>query len=88
MNISTMDSYARTFTKLAGKPWFPHLCRHRATTRYVEAGIPANVIKDIFGWSDVSLVDVYSDIEAEDTFDKYFGAEGIKKVEQKGFGDI
>lgn len=88
MNISTMDSYARTFTKLAGKPWFPHLCRHRATTRYVEAGIPANVIKDIFGWSDVSLVDVYSDLEAEDTFDKYFGAEGIKKVEQKGFGDI
>lgn len=88
MNTSTMDSYARTFTKLAGKPWFPHLCRHRATTRYVEAGIPANVIKDIFGWSDVSLVDVYSDIEAEDTFDKYFGAEGIKKVEQKGLSDL
>jgi len=88
MNTSTMDSYARTFTKLAGKPWFPHLCRHRATTRYVEAGIPANVIKDIFGWSDVSLVDVYSDLDAEDSFDKYFGAEGIKKVEQKGLEDL
>ena len=56
MNTSTLDSYARTFTKLAGKPWFPHLCRHRATTRYVEAGIPANVIKDIFGWSDVRCI--------------------------------
>ena len=88
MNTTTMDSYSRTFTRLAGKPWFPHLCRHRATTRYVEAGIPANVIKDIFGWSDVSLVDVYSDLEAEDTFDKYFGAEGIKKVEQKGLEDL
>ena len=88
MNTTTMDSYSRTFTRFAGKPWFPHLCRHRATTRYVEAGIPANVIKDIFGWSDVSLVDVYSDLEAEDTFDKYFGAEGIKKVEQKGLEDL
>ena len=88
MNTTTMDSYSRTFTRLAGKPWFPHLCRHRATTRYVEAGIPANVIKDIFGWSAVSLVDVYSDLEAEDTFDKYFGAEGIKKVEQKGLEDL
>ncbi|SCX76885.1 site-specific integrase [Ruminococcus sp. YE282] len=88
MNTTTMDSYSRTFTRLAGKPWFPHLCRHRATTRYVEAGIPANVIKDIFGWSDVSLVDVYSDLEAENTFDKYFGAEGIKKVEQKGLEDL
>lgn len=88
MSTTTLDSYAKTFTKLAGKPWFPHLCRHRATTRYVEAGIPANVIKDIFGWSDVGLVDVYSDLEAEDTFDKYFGAEGIKKVEQKGLEDL
>lgn len=88
MNTTTLDSYSKTFTKLSGKCFFPHLCRHRATTRYVEAGIPANVIKDIFGWSDVSLVDVYSDIEAEDTFDKYFGAEGIKKVEQKGLEDL
>lgn len=88
MKTTTIDSYARTFTNLAGKPFFPHVCRHRATTRYLEAGIPANVIKDIFGWSDVSLVDVYSDLEAEDTFDKYFGAEGVKKVEQKGLEDL
>jgi hypothetical protein len=33
-------------------------------------------------------VDVYSDLEAEDTFDKYFGAEGVKKVEQKGLEDL
>lgn len=34
------------------------------------------------------LVSVYNDIEAEDTFDKYFGAEGIKKVEKKGLEDL
>lgn len=88
MNTTTIDSYARTFSRLAGKIWIPHSGRHRCCTRFVEAGIPANVIKDIFGWSDVGLVDIYSDIEAEDTFDKYFGAEGIKKVEQKGLEDL
>lgn len=88
MKTSTIDSYARTFSNIAGKPWFPHSGRHRATTRYVEAGIPANIIKDIFGWSDVGLVDTYTDIEAEDQFDKYFGADGIKQVEQKGLEDL
>ena len=46
------------------------------------------VIKDIVGWQDISLVSVYRDSDAEDTFDKYFGAEGIKKVEQKGLQDL
>lgn len=85
---STLDSYARTFTAIAGKPFYPHCARHRACSRFVEAGIPANVIKDIFGWKDVSLVDIYSDVEAEDTFDKYFGADGIKQVDQKGIEDL
>lgn len=88
MNTTTIDSYAKTFSRLAGKIWIPHSGRHRCCTRFVEAGIPANIIKEIFGWSDVSLVDIYSDLEAEDTFDKYFGAEGIKKVEQKGIEDL
>lgn len=88
MNTTTIDSYAKTFSRLAGKIWIPHSGRHRCCTRFVEAGIPANIIKEIFGWSDVGLVDIYSDLEAEDTFDKYFGAEGIKKVEQKGLEDL
>ena len=85
---TTIDSYSRTFSRMCGKTFYPHCGRHRACSRFVEAGIPASVIKDIFGWGDVSLVDVYSDVEAEDTFDKYFGSEGIKKVEQKGLEDM
>lgn len=34
------------------------------------------------------LVSVYVDIEAENTFDKYFGEDGIKKIEQKGLNDL
>ena len=85
---STIDSYARTFTKILKKPWYAHSLRHKFVSNLSEAGIPDNVIKDIVGWADVSLVDVYRDTEAEDTFDKYFGAEGIKKVEQTNLNDL
>lgn len=85
---STFDSWARTFSKILNKPWYPHSMRHFYTTSLSEQGIPDNVIKDIIGWADVALVDVYRDTEAEDTFDKYFGSEGVKQVEKKGFEDL
>ena len=85
---STLDSYARTFSKFLNKPYYFHSMRHNFVTYLSEQGIPDNVIKDIVGWSYVGLVDVYRDTEAEDTFDKYFGADGIKSVEKKGLEDL
>lgn len=86
--ISTLDSYAKSFTDFLDKPMYFHMCRHIFTTHLSKQGIPDNVIKDIVGWNDISLVSLYCDMEAEDTFDKYFGAEGIKKVEKKGLEDL
>lgn len=88
IQTSTVDSYSKTFSKLLNKPFYIHSMRHFYTTSLSEQGIPDNVIKDIIGWADVGLVDVYRDTKAEDTFDKYFGAEGIKKVKQKSLTDI
>lgn len=88
MPSTTADSWSRTFSKMLNVNFYPHMLRHHFTTSLSEQGIPDNVIKDIVGWSDVGLVDVYRDTEAEDTFDKYFGAEGIKQVEQKGLSDL
>jgi integrase len=82
------DSWSRTCSRYLDKAFYPHSLRHRFVTALSEQGIPDNVIKDVVGWSDVGLVDVYRDIEAEDTFDKYFGAEGIKNVEKKGLSDL
>lgn len=84
----TFDSWARTFSKILKKPWYPHSMRHFYTTSLSEQGIPDNVIKDIIGWADVGLVDVYRDTEAEDNFDKYFGADGIKQAQQKELKDL
>ena len=88
ISISTADSYARTFSNIMNNNFYFHACRHKFVTALSEQNIPDNVIKDIVGWQDISLVSVYRDSDAEDTFDKYFGAEGIKKVEQKGLQDL
>ena len=88
MSPSVIDSYAKTFSNILGKPWYPHCGRHRAVSRYAENGIPDSVIKDIFGWKTIDLEGVYNDTEAEDTFDQYFDAEGIKKIEKKGIEDL
>lgn len=88
MRTTQIDSWFRQFCDIMGKHIFPHMLRHRFTTHLSENGIPATVIKDIVGWSDVSLVSVYDDTEAEDNFDKYFGEEGIKKVVNKGISDL
>ena len=86
--ISTFDSYAKSFTSILGKPWYVHNARHFFTTSLSENNIPDKVIKDIMGWSTVALVDVYRDIDSEDDFSKYFGADGIKQVKQKSIGDL
>lgn len=87
-STSTFDSYAQYFSKFLNMPWYPHSMRHNLCTRLVKNNIPSNVIKDLFGWSSTQLVDVYSDIDAEDNFEKYFGAEGIKQTERGSLEDL
>lgn len=88
MNTSTIDSWYEIFTEIVGKDFYIHNLRHNFCTRLLRAGIPAMVVKDIIGWSDLSLVDVYNDQESEESFAQYFGAEGIKSVEQKSLTDL
>lgn len=88
IETSLLDSYARTFSNLIGKNMYFHALRHFYVTYLSEQGLPDDVIKDITGWSDVSMVSVYKDIDTEDNLDKYFGAEGIKQLEVKGLADL
>ena len=88
MNTSTIDGWYNEFTKIMGKDFYMHSMRHALVTRFLRAGIPSEVVKDILGWSDISLVSVYSDLDEEESFSKYFGAEGIKKVETKNLNEL
>ena len=46
--------------------------RHHYTTYLSEQGIPDNVIQEILGWSDISLVSVYRDTDVVAEIGKYF----------------
>lgn len=86
--LTTTNSWAVSFSRFLGRPWYPHSMRHYFTTMLSKQDIPDNVIKDIVGWANVGMVDIYRDTNAEESFDKYFGEEGIKKVEKKSLSSL
>lgn len=86
--ISTVNSWMIAISKMYGKNIYAHSYRHFFSTMLSNEGLPDNVIKEIQGWSDISLVSVYVDRDTEDTLDMYFDADGIKPVEKKGLNDL
>ncbi len=86
--ISTMDSWARIFTKFLKQDFYWHSMRHQFTTSLAKLNIPTSVIKDIIGWESIDMVDLYTDIDVDDKLGQYFGEDGIKKVESKSLSDI
>ena len=88
LQITGVDSYAETFTKVLGIDFYWHSCRHYFCTAMCKCNIPASVIKDIVGWSNLEMVNLYNDTEVDDELGKYFDAEGMKKGEKKGLEDL
>lgn len=88
LQITGVDSYAESFSKILGIDFYWHSCRHYFTTAMSKCNIPASVIKDIVGWENVAMVDIYDDTEVDDELGKYFDVDGIKQVEKKGLGDL
>lgn len=88
MSATTINSWANTFTRMTGKCWYPHACRHAFTTYLAKSGIPDDVIQKIVGWESIQLVQVYKDIEPEDEFGKYFSDGEIIAQKKVGLEDL
>lgn len=89
INISTLNSWAVKFSKLMdGTPFYWHSMRHFFTTKLAESNIPDGVIQDLIGWSNSEMIKLYNDNTGESQFEKYFGADGIKKVESGSLNDL
>jgi len=86
--ITTMDSWADTFSSILGVPFYWHSLRHYFTTACSRSGLPDDVIQMLVGWSDISMVQVYKDFSADEQFEKYFSEDGIKQVKQKSLSDM
>ena len=88
MSSETLDSWANSFSKILGVPFYWHSLRHYFTTSCARQSLPDNVIQMLIGWSTLDMVNLYKDIEADEEFEKYFNEDGIKQVEQKGLSDL
>ncbi len=78
LSVSTLDSWAEKFSKILGLDFYWHSLRHFWTSENARKNLPDSVIQKLSGWSDISLVGVYKDIDIEDELGKYFDENGIK----------
>ena len=88
MSIDAMDSWTKSYTDYLGKDFYWHALRHFFTTSLVKNNIPTNVIQDIVAWESADMVQLYSDISADENIGKYFDENGIKQVKSKSLSDI
>lgn len=68
----TLNSWANSFGKILGVDFYMHSLRHCWTTGLIRAGLPETVIKELAQWSNLDMVSIYNDCEAEEQFANYF----------------
>lgn len=88
IQISTINSWSNTFSRLSGKPAYIHSLRHYFTTSLAKAGIPDGVIQSIVAWESSDMVQIYKDIDADEQIGMYFKDGYIVVPEKKGLEDL
>lgn len=88
VKITTINSWANTFSRLAGKPAYIHSLRHYFTTSLAKAGIPDSVIQSIVSWESSDMVRLYTDIDVDEQIGMYFKDGDISIPEKKTLADI
>lgn len=86
--ISTLNSWAETFSNILGIPVYWHSLRHFFTTSLAKANLPDSVIKAIIGWESLEMVDIYKDIDDEDEIGKYCMNGEIVGQKQAALSDL
>jgi integrase len=86
--ISTLNSWAETFSNILGIPVYWHSLRHFFTTSLAKANLPDSVIKTIIGWESLEMVEIYKDIDDEEEIGKYFSDGEIIGQKQTTLSDL
>lgn len=85
---TTVDSWAVTLQRLSGKNFYFHSLRHYFTTELSRAGIPDSVIQSIMAWESADMVNIYKDIDADESIGMYFSDGEINAPKQKSLSEI
>ena len=86
--ISTVNSWANTFSRITGDNFYWHSLRHAFTTSLAKAGIPDGVIQSIVHWESADMVKIYKDIDAEEEIGMYFKNGEISAPGKKTLSDL
>ena len=85
---SNVDSWALTLQRLTGRNFYFHSLRHFFTTELSRAGIPDGVIQSIMAWESADMVNVYKDIDADESIGMYFYNGEIAAPKPRGLSEI
>lgn len=88
VKVSTFNSWVRTANQFIEKEIYAHAFRHYLDTYMHKKNIPSHIIQAFFGWRSSDMVQLYCDIKEEDEFGKFFGADGVKEVQQGGLNTL
>lgn len=86
--VAMMNSWAISFSKILGIEFYWHACRHMTVSNFKRAGIPDTVIQQYIGWADISMVAVYSDLEADEQLSMYFDENGVIERKEAKLSDL
>ena len=88
INVSTLNSWAESFSRMTGRHFYMHSLRHSFTTNLVRAGIPDNVIQSLVAWESAEMVRTYTDIDADEAIGMYFRDGDISVPGKKSLSEL
>lgn len=88
IEISTLNSWANTFSLITGKDWYAHSLRHYFVSALARAGIPDNVVVDIVGWKSADMLALYNDNPKDDRISQYFKDGDIDVSSRKSIDEL
>ena len=88
IKAETLNSWATTFGNILGVDFYMHALRHSWTTGLIRAGLPETVIKELAQWSNLDMVAIYNDCEAEEQFANYFKNGDINTSQKRSLQDL
>ncbi len=86
--ISTLNSWAETFSNILEIPFYWHSLRHFFTTSLAKANLPYSVIQSIIGWESADMVRTYVDLDKDEEIGKFFADGEIVGQKQAGLSDL
>ncbi len=77
ITVDSMDYWAAQLTAITGKNFYWHSIRHYATTQFLKAGVPDNIVQEFVGWDSPEMVNHYNDATSDDMLVGFFKKVGV-----------